>query len=135
VFYPRPTDERDSGFYTPSVYNGATYQVLKGTGTSGGKFKFTALCKGCTTWEDSDGNEQTLDLSQPARLAFALSYTAVGAPADSNSSFSIHDNVGHWYADLAAAKSADFSDWVEKNTATQGNATAHGRNRIIRQLK
>ncbi|KAH8201459.1 hypothetical protein TruAng_004383 [Truncatella angustata] len=117
------------GFYTPSVYNGTTYQVLKGTGVSGGNFKFTALCKGCTAWKDYDGNRQTLDLVEPARLAFALSHTAVNTPSDSSSGFDIHDYVGHWYADLAASKSADFGTWVAKNTPTGANGTAWRRGR------
>lgn len=114
-----------SGFYTPAVYNGTTYQVLKGTSVSGDNFKFTALCTGCTTWTDYDGNQQTLDLTQPARLAFALSHTPVSTPSDSNSSFDIHDYVGHWYADLAAAKSSEFDSWVQKNTVATGNGTVY----------
>ncbi|KAK6069895.1 cellobiose dehydrogenase [Seiridium cupressi] len=123
------------GFYTPSIYNGTTYQILKGTGVNGTNFKFTAVCKGCTIWKDYDGNQQTLDFSQPARLAFASSHTAVDTPSDSNSNFEIHDYVGHWYADLTAAKSTDFSSWVLKNTDTTGNGTAHQWGRANRQMK
>ncbi|KAI0129932.1 hypothetical protein BJ170DRAFT_593474 [Xylariales sp. AK1849] len=111
------------GFYTPSTYPNATYTPLKGTGVTSGTLKFTALCRGCTTWQDSDGNPQTLDLSQPAGFAFALSHTTVDTPADNSSSFSIHDVVGHWNADLTAAKSADFDSWVAKNSANATNAT------------
>jgi hypothetical protein len=124
----------DSGYYSPSAYNGSTYQVLKGTRVSGGNLKFTAVCKGCTAWKDYDGNQQTLDLSQPTRLAFALSHTAVNNPADNSSSFDVHDGVGHWYADLTAAKSADFDAWVKKNTATAVNTTKYRYGRLIKPL-
>ncbi|KAI1858141.1 hypothetical protein JX265_010809 [Neoarthrinium moseri] len=117
------------GFYTPSVYNETTYQVLKGTGVTGDTLKFTALCKGCTTWKDFDGNTQTLDLTQPARLAYALSHEVVESPSNSSSNFNIHDNVGHWNADLVASKSADFSSWVSKNTIPASNESFHFRNR------
>jgi hypothetical protein len=88
---------------------------------SNGTVKFTAVCTGCTTWTDSSGSPQTLDLTQPARLAFAFSKTPVNNPAESGSSFQIHDTVGHWYADLVGSQSPDFAAWVAKNTAA--NAT------------
>ncbi|KAI0175427.1 hypothetical protein BJ166DRAFT_621748 [Pestalotiopsis sp. NC0098] len=121
------------GYHSPDVYNETTYQTLKGTAVTGENFKFTALCKGCSSWTDPDGNQQSLDLTQPARLAFALSHTAVAEPGNSASTFDIHDSVGHWYADLAAAKSADFDTWVKDNTA--GNATVVLRRGPIRLLE
>jgi hypothetical protein len=101
--------------------------VLKGTGISNGRLKFTAVCKGCTTWKDFDGSPQALDLTQPARLAFALSHSPVDTPSNSSSTFTIHDNVGHWNADLVASKSANFSTWVEQNTAPAANSSIHAR--------
>ncbi|ETS73078.1 hypothetical protein PFICI_15253 [Pestalotiopsis fici W106-1] len=123
------------GYHSPDVFNETTYQVLKGTTVSGGNLKFTALCKGCSSWADPDGNQQSLDLTQPARLAFALSHTVVANPGDSASSFDIHDSVGHWYADLAAAKSEDFDTWVKDNTIPASNATVILRHRPIRPVE
>ncbi|ORY63870.1 uncharacterized protein BCR38DRAFT_524025 [Pseudomassariella vexata] len=111
------------GYYVPDPYPNATYTVLKGTGTSGGRVKFTALCSGCTTWADFEGNPTTIDASQPAPFAFAFSQTPPETPADPVSAFGIHDLVGHWNHDLPAAKSADFQSWVAANGGTGSNGT------------
>ncbi|KAK7964516.1 hypothetical protein PG988_011490 [Apiospora saccharicola] len=101
---------------TPTPYADATYQVLKGTGIKGDTMKFTAVCKGCSSWMDFTGEPFTVDASQEARFAYAFSANPVAAPSDNTSSFTIHDGVGHWYHDLPAAKNARFDVWVAENT-------------------
>lgn len=81
------------------------------------------MCKGCSTWKDFDGAPQALDLTQPTRLAYALSHTPVDTPSNSSTGFTIHDNVGHWNADLVASKSADFETWVAKNAGPAASGT------------
>ncbi|KAK8078704.1 hypothetical protein PG994_002511 [Apiospora phragmitis] len=110
------------GYSPPSAYPDATYQILKGTGITGDTMKFTALCKGCSSWTDFTGEPFTVDASQEARFAYAFSANPVATPSDNTSTFSIHDSVGHWYHDLPAAKSASFDEWVAKNTVA-GNGT------------
>ncbi|KAK8859017.1 actin-domain-containing protein [Apiospora arundinis] len=117
------------GYSTPSPYADATYQVLKGTGIKGDTLKFTALCKGCSSWTDFTGEPFTVDASQEARFAYAFSANPVATPSDNATTFTIHDGVGHWYHDLPGAKSASFADWVAKNTVGAApNGTAPGTN-------
>ncbi|KAK7993082.1 hypothetical protein PG991_016261 [Apiospora marii] len=104
------------GYQPPTPYADATYQVLKGTGVRGDTMKFTAVCKGCSSWTDFTGEPFTVDASQEARFAYAFAEAPVASPADNTSSFSIHDGVGHWYHDLPAAQSASFDIWVAQNT-------------------
>ncbi|KAK8063140.1 hypothetical protein PG996_007792 [Apiospora saccharicola] len=104
------------GYQPPTPYADATYQVLKGTGIKGDTMKFTAVCKGCSSWMDFTGEPFTVDASQEARFAYAFSANPVAAPSDNTSSFTIHDGVGHWYHDLPAAKNARFDVWVAENT-------------------
>ncbi|KAK7959954.1 Cellobiose dehydrogenase [Apiospora aurea] len=104
------------GYSPPTPYADATYQVLKGTGIKGDTLKFTALCKGCSSWMDFTGEPTTVDSTQEARFAYAHSSKPVAEPANNASSFSIHDGVGHWYHDLPAAKNPAFNTWVAKNT-------------------
>ncbi|KAK8096598.1 Cellobiose dehydrogenase [Apiospora kogelbergensis] len=115
------------GYSSPTAYPDATYQILKGTGVKGDTLKFTALCKGCSSWTDFTGEPFTVDASQEARFAYAFSANPVAAPADNGTTFTIHDGVGHWYHDLPGAKSASFADWVAKNTVG-ANGTAPGMN-------
>ncbi|KAK8112397.1 hypothetical protein PG984_012923 [Apiospora sp. TS-2023a] len=105
-----------NGYQPPTPYADATYQVLKGTGIKGDTMKFTAVCKGCSSWMDFTGEPFTVDASQEARFAYAFSANPVATPADNTSSFTIHDGVGHWYHDLPAAKNARFDVWVAENT-------------------
>ncbi|TRX89194.1 hypothetical protein FHL15_009892 [Xylaria flabelliformis] len=103
------------GYYTPAMYEDATYTVLKGTGSNATHFKLTALCTGCASWPDFDGNVMTLDGASQVNFAYAYSTTPVDEPANQESTFSIHDSVGHWTHDLAAARSDKFSSWVAAN--------------------
>ncbi|KAI0096255.1 actin-domain-containing protein [Nemania sp. FL0031] len=99
------------GYYTPIVYEDAKYTVLKGTSTNSTHFKLTALCTGCASWPDFDGNPTTLDGTSQANFAYAYSTTPVDEPGNSETTFSIHDSVGHWTHDLGAARSDQFSSW------------------------
>ncbi|KAI1750696.1 actin-domain-containing protein [Xylaria castorea] len=99
------------GYYTPSPYEDAKYTVLKGTGANATHFKLTALCTGCASWPDFDGNTMTLDGASQVNFAYAYSTTPVDEPANQETTFSIHDSVGHWTHDLAAARSDQFSSW------------------------
>ncbi len=77
----------------------------------------TALARGFSSWTDFDGNAEALDGSAAQiRLAYAYSGTPVDEPADAASAFSIHDSVGRWVHDFAAARSDSFAEWVERNT-------------------
>ncbi|KAI3320985.1 iron reductase domain protein [Xylariaceae sp. AK1471] len=109
------------GYYTPGPYEDAKYTVLKGTGANATHFKFTAVCSGCASWTDFDGNPSTLDGAGQANFAYAYSATPVDEPANSETTFSIHDSVGHWTHDMAAARSDKFSAWVAANKV--GNST------------
>ncbi|KAI1637802.1 putative iron reductase domain protein [Biscogniauxia mediterranea] len=104
------------GYYLPAAYEDATYTVLKGTSVNETHFKFTALCTGCASWTDFDGNPTYLNGAGDTSFAYAISEAPVEEPANSDSSFSIHDTVGHWIHDLAGARSDKFSEWVTENT-------------------
>ncbi|KAI1134660.1 actin-domain-containing protein [Hypoxylon sp. FL0543] len=99
-----------TGYYLPATYPDATYTVLKGTGVNETHFKFTALCTGCASWTDFDGNPYILNGAGDTNFAYAFSNTPVEEPANQESSFSIHDNVGRWIHDLAGARSDKFQD-------------------------
>lgn len=103
------------GYYTPAAYEDAKYTVLKGTGSNATHFKFTALCSGCASWPDFDGNPMTLDGTSQANFAYAYSTTPVDEPSNQETTFSIHDSVGHWTHDLGAARSDKFNSWVAAN--------------------
>ncbi|KAI1298353.1 hypothetical protein F5Y03DRAFT_269846 [Xylaria venustula] len=110
------------GYYQPVAYTDAKYTVLKGTSVNATHFKLTAVCAGCASWADFDGNPTTLDGTGQVNFAYAYSATPVDDPASSDSTFAIHDSVGHWTHDLGAARSDKFSAWVKANQA--GNATS-----------
>ncbi|KAI1076843.1 hypothetical protein F5B20DRAFT_553940 [Whalleya microplaca] len=106
------------GYYLPAAYEDATYTVFEqGTSVNETHFKLTALCSGCTSWTDFDGNPYFLNGEGDASFAYAYSTTAVEEPANQDSGFSIHDTVGRWTHDLAGARSADFATWVDSNKA------------------
>ncbi|KAI1129956.1 actin-domain-containing protein [Nemania abortiva] len=99
------------GYYTPIMYEDAKYTVLKGTSANATHFKLTALCSGCASWPDFDGNAMTLDGTSQVNFAYAYSTTPVDEPSNTETTFSIHDSVGHWTHDLGAARSDQFSSW------------------------
>ncbi|OTA96243.1 putative iron reductase domain protein [Hypoxylon sp. CO27-5] len=105
-----------TGYYVPATYEDAKYTVLKGTGVNETHFKFTALCTGCASWTDFDGNPWILNGAGDTNFAYAFSNTPVEEPANQDSGFSIHDNVGRWIHDLGGARSDRFKEWVTTNT-------------------
>ncbi|KAK7743376.1 hypothetical protein SLS62_010613 [Diatrype stigma] len=127
------------GYYQPEIYTDGSLELLKGSSANATHYKVTALAKGYSTWTDFDGNVANLDGSAQVRFAYAYSTTPVDDPTSVESTFSIHDSVGRWVHDLAAARSESFADWVEANTVTAppSNGTAGGfaqqRQRALRQ--
>ncbi|KAI3330762.1 actin-domain-containing protein [Ustulina deusta] len=111
------------GYYTPLPYEDAKYTVLKGTGVNSTHFKLTALCAGCASWSDFDGNPTTLDGAGQVNFAYAYSTTPVDEPASGESTFSIHDSVGHWTHDLGAARSDKFSSWSKPHRPARPSRT------------
>lgn len=109
------TDKR-RGYYLPGAYEDAKYTVLKGTGVNETHFKFTALCTGCASWTDFDGNPYILNGAGDTNFAYAYSATPVEEPTNPDTGFSIHDNVGRWIHDLGGARSDKFKEWVTTNT-------------------
>ncbi|RYP10938.1 hypothetical protein DL764_000374 [Monosporascus ibericus] len=104
------------GYYQPEIYEDGTLTLLKGSGANATHFKVTVLAQGFSSWTDFDGNVAHLDGSAQVRFAYAYSRTPVDDPASVESTFSIHDSVGRWVHDLAAARSAEFPKWVAENT-------------------
>ncbi|KAK6948792.1 hypothetical protein Daesc_010563 [Daldinia eschscholtzii] len=105
-----------SGYYVPGPYEDAKYTVLKGTSVNETHFKFTALCTGCASWTDFDGNPYILNGAGDTNFAYAYSATPVEEPANPETGFSIHDTVGRWIHDLGNARSDKFKEWVTTNT-------------------
>ncbi|RYO83392.1 hypothetical protein DL766_010616 [Monosporascus sp. MC13-8B] len=118
------------GYYQPEIYEEGTLTLLKGSGANATHFKVTALARGFSTWTDFDGNVAHLDGSAQVRLAYALSRTPVDDPASAESDFTIHDSVGRWVHDLAAARSAEFPKWVADNSLP---SRAGGREAVARE--
>ncbi|RYP65054.1 hypothetical protein DL771_008475 [Monosporascus sp. 5C6A] len=104
------------GYYQPEIYEDGTLTLLKGSSANATHFKVTVLAQGFSSWTDFDGNAAHLDGSAQVRLAYAYSTTPVNDPASVESDFSIHNSVGRWVHDLAAARSAEFPRWVAENT-------------------
>lgn len=50
-----------------------------------------------------------VDVSQEVTFGYAFSSNPVDAPEDAESSFAIHDGVGHPIFDLSVAKNDDFA--------------------------
>ncbi|CAJ2504625.1 Uu.00g120190.m01.CDS01 [Anthostomella pinea] len=112
------------GYYTPAPYEDAEYTVLKGTSVNETHFKFTALCTGCASWTNSDGNPTTLNGAGDTSFAYAFSTTPVEEPANNETDFDIHDSVGHWIHDMAGSRSDQFTSWVAANTVS-ANSTSN----------
>jgi hypothetical protein len=98
------------------VYPDATYTVLKkGTHVNATHFQVTFKCTGCTRWGDEDTGITELDPKAQNPLAFAYSGVPVDDPAKPESSFSIHDMIGHWVHDFSQGANTDFAANVQKN--------------------
>lgn len=75
-------------------------------------FTVTALCQGCTSWAPLEATPTLLNGDGENYFAFAFSSVPVDDPANIETTFGIHDRVGHWIHNLADAKSADFATWA-----------------------
>ncbi|KAJ9142467.1 CBD9-like protein [Pleurostoma richardsiae] len=105
------------GYYVPPVYENATYTILQGgTHVNSTHYQVTVKCTGCTYWGDTDFGYTALDPTQSVAFAFAFSMTPPENPTDGASSFSIHDQVGHWIHDLTQGSNPSFASIVTKNS-------------------
>ncbi|EAA31321.2 iron reductase domain protein [Neurospora crassa] len=113
------------GYYSPPIYTDSHYTVLKkGTHVNATHFQVTAKCTGCSSWGDdeSTGISGNIDPEYQTTLAYAYGNTKVDTPADVQSTFGIHDSLGHPIYDLAVAKNKDFAEKVAA-LAAAGEAT------------
>lgn len=96
---------------------------MAGTGTNTTHWTLTTLCRGCTTWADSDGNIVTLNITGIAGLAWAKSTTKPATPASNTSTFNFHNGFGKWQHDLVGAQSPLFDYWITNNLLGSAPAT------------
>lgn len=104
-----------SGQSLPNPYDGSTLTLLKGTTTNTTHWTMTALCKGCTSWQNVDGNEYALNGTGTTQFAWARGGSAVVTPSSNTSDFNVHVDFGMWTHDLNAARSTNFNSWVSSN--------------------
>lgn len=110
-----PANILDSGYYTPPDYPSAQYTVLKtGTFVNATHWQFTASCKGCSSWGDDEIGVTAIDPREHVTMAFAYSNNPVDTPSSQESSFGIHDSLGHPIFDLQTGKNADLAAKVAK---------------------
>lgn len=102
----------DSGYYVPPPYANATYTLLEGSYANQTHFVATALCEGCSSWDPLGNQPTTLNPSGQNSMAFAFSTVPVDQPGNVETTFSIHDSVGHFQQDLSGAQTADFDEWA-----------------------
>ena len=104
-----------SGYYVPPAYDATTYTVLKkATHVNATHWQVTAKCTGCAKWGDEDTGITHLDPKAENPLAFAYSAVPVDYPTKNDSSFSIHDMIGHWVHDFSQGANANFAASVAK---------------------
>ncbi len=105
----------DSGYFSPPSNPDTKYTVLKtGTSFNTTHWQITAKCSGCSRWGDSDVGYTELDPAYDVSMAFAYANNPVDTPGDEESTFGIHDSLGHPVYSLAAGKNADFAAKVAK---------------------
>lgn len=113
------------GYYTPPEYEPATYTVLKtGTHINATHWQITAKCTGCSKWGDEDVGFAEIEPEAHYTFGYAYSNTQVDTPSDIESSFGIHDSIGHPIYDLEVARNAGFAAKVAELAA--GKAAAGG---------
>lgn len=113
------------GYYSPPVYSDSHYTVLKkGTHVNATHFQVTVKCTGCSSWGDESMGFSNIDPEYQTTLAYAYGNTKVDTPADMESTFGIHDSLGHPIYDLAVAKNADFAKKVA--ALAEGDASPPG---------
>ncbi|KAI1341798.1 hypothetical protein F5Y15DRAFT_348018 [Xylariaceae sp. FL0016] len=98
----------------PDAYDGAAYQLMKGSGANDTHWTVTALCKGCSTWTHDGGSKTSLDPgATQANFAWAAAAKPPIDPADNFTAFGIHSEHGTFTIDLAAAKTDKFDDYLK----------------------
>lgn len=99
----------------PDFYDPAAHTILKGSSANDTHWTLTTLCQGCSTWVHNGGAKEVLDPgATAASFAFAASAVPPIDPTDPTSPIGIHSEHGIFTVDLAAAKSEQFSTWVEQ---------------------
>ncbi|KAK3309371.1 uncharacterized protein B0T15DRAFT_497670 [Chaetomium strumarium] len=84
----------------PSLYPQATYRTLSAS-RNATHWTVEAVCSGCSAWSGGSGG---LNPSGARTFAWAVSKTAVPQPANTASSFSVHDSANTFQGDLSLAK-------------------------------
>jgi hypothetical protein len=102
--------ELGSGYFTPPLFPDTTYTVLDKS-VNETHWSITALCKGCTYWAPFGADPTTVSMGENY-FAFGYSSTLVDDPANLETTFGIHERVGHWIQDLSKAVSPDFAKWA-----------------------
>ncbi|KAH6853123.1 hypothetical protein B0I37DRAFT_348609 [Chaetomium sp. MPI-CAGE-AT-0009] len=97
-----------TGRTLPDLYPSATYRTV-GASRNSTHWTVETVCSGCSQW--SGGG---LSATGTNTFAWAVSETTVAQPANSGSSFEIHDNVGMFSESLEQAKvpAATFEEYV-----------------------
>jgi len=102
-----------SGYFTPPKFADTTYTVIDKS-VNATHWSITALCKGCSYWAPFGADPTSLNPKGENYFAFAFSSTKVDDPANIETTFGIHERVGHWIQDLADAATEDFAKWAPK---------------------
>ncbi|KAH9896345.1 hypothetical protein F4778DRAFT_772208 [Xylariomycetidae sp. FL2044] len=100
----------------PDVYDGATYQVLKGSTSNSTHWTLNVLCTGCSQWVEDGETDQVDPDSTSATLGFAAAETPPTNPSDTGSTFTVHTHYGGFSFDMSLAQSEDFDAYVASLT-------------------
>lgn len=88
---------------------------MKGTTSNSTHWTMVARCRGCTSYQNSEAEQTTLNGQGTVEFAWAQGTSGVQTPASNTSAFGVHDLIGKWQHDLNAARSPDFESWVAAN--------------------
>lgn len=108
-----------NGHIQPVEYPTAKYTLFKtGTKSNSTHWQFTALCKGCSSWEPGNG-AATRYLSPRGgnRLAFAYSPSKPSSVNSPSSNLPIHEVHAYWSHDFTQAVNANFETAVQRLTS------------------
>ncbi|PSN68664.1 cellobiose dehydrogenase-like protein [Corynespora cassiicola Philippines] len=104
------------GLSLPQPYLSPEYTYLKGTGYNATHWTLTVRCRGCSQWEDVDGQIASIDpLGASVKFAHGYSNRVPREPANNASTFNVHTSFGHWNLDLSQAHNVGFSKLVDAN--------------------
>ncbi|OHE99630.1 carbohydrate-binding cytochrome b562 [Colletotrichum orchidophilum] len=112
IAIPEGTPTGQPGYFTPPPYEDTEYTVLPGTVVNATHYSVTALCRGCTYWAPYGNDPTSLDPNGENYLAFAYSGVPVDNPAANDTTFGIHERVGHWMHNFQPAQAVDFESWA-----------------------